>query len=121
MNTNDLRKYIKSQLDTVAPTFYQDASDQAMYPHLVYDFKDIDLGDYYRQDYILIVDVWHKNSQADAEDMSDALCELLSVKNAPQQTILPTFYRESRKNILDEDKDINHIQLRFQVQVYDNE
>lgn len=119
MKTNDLRKFIKTKLDTVATSYYHDAPDSAMFPHIVFDFNSIDLGDYYRQDYVLVVDIWCKNNQADAETKADTICELLQIQNLPQANILPTFWRESRRNLLDEDKDVNHIQLEFTVQVYD--
>lgn len=126
MKSNKLRKFIKTIVDTVGVCYYHDAPDKStistpLFPHIVFDFKSVDLGDYYRQDYELVFDVWCKNNQQQAEDIADSLCELLQCENLPQAEFLPTFYRESRRNLLDEDKDINHIQIEYVVQVYDRE
>lgn len=118
MRTNVLRKFVKSKLDTVSTSYYHDAPDDAMYPHIVFSMESIDLDDYHRDDYNLEVDIWCKNNQATAEDMADSICALFNAENLPQNQILPTFYRENRRNLLDEDKDINHIQLQFTIQNY---
>lgn len=118
MKTNELRKFIQSKLETIAQSYYSKAKDDAMYPHLVFSFTNIDLDDFYRDDYFLIIDVWCKNNQLLCEQYADDICDMLNAENLPQDSILPTFYRESRRNLLDEDKDINHIQLRFLIQNY---
>lgn len=118
MTSNDLRKFIKQTLDTVVTSYYHDAIDNAMFPHAVFDYNSIDLGDINRDDYILTIDVWHKNNQFGAEDIADQLCELLNNKNMPQANFLPTFFRTSRRNLPDTDKDINHIQIQFLIESY---
>lgn len=123
MKTNELRKLIKSKLDSVSSgvvSYYHDVPDTALYPHVVFDFDNIDLGDLWRKDYILTIDVWDKKHQARAEAISDEICELFGFNNLPQTNLYPTFYREGRRNLLDEDKDINHTQLSFVVQTYDD-
>lgn len=118
MKSNALREFIKSKLDDIAPSYYQDAIDNALYPHIVFEFDSIDLDDYYRDDYTLTIDVWYKNNQFLCEKYADDICDMFNANNAPQSEILPTFYRTSRRSLKDEDKDINHIQLRFLVQNY---
>lgn len=119
MKTNALRKLIKSRIDTVCKSYYRNAIDDAMYPHVVFDLQSADLDDYYRTDYTLMVDVWAKNNQEAAEQIADDICDLFNAVNLPQSVHLPTFYRENRRNLPDEDKDINHIMLEFSVQDYD--
>lgn len=121
MRTNTLRRLVKSKLDTVCKSYYMTAPDDAMYPHVVFSFDSTDLDDYFRNDYDMSVDVWCKLDQEQAEAMADAICDLLNAVNDPQGTILPTFYREARRNLPDEDKDIKHIQLDFTIQCYDYE
>lgn len=118
MKSNLLRAFIKQKLDTVAASYYHNAIDSDMYPHIVFNFDSIDLGDISRDDYMLTVDVWTKNNQYLAESYADMVCDMFNFANLPQNENLPTFFKESRRNLDDEDKDLNHIQIRFVVQNY---
>lgn len=120
MRTNDLRELIQAQLKTVTPNvFYEVGQTKKMYPHIIFEFSSIDLGDFNRQDYILDVDVWDKNEDATVvEDLCDSIEELFNNANLPQETILPTFFRIDRKRIPDEDIQIRHRLIRFQIQNY---
>ena len=118
--TNALKKLIQTKLKTLTTdVYFETAADNALYPHIVFSFRSIDLGDLSRQDYMLDVDVWDKGKKTTAVD---ALCDqvetLLQAQNLPQTTILPTFYLVDRKSLLDEDKQIKHRLVRFQIQNY---
>ena len=90
-----------------------------MYPHIVWDLERIDLGDLSRDDLILDVDIWDRNTDAkNIDNLADAVEGLFNAQNLPQQTILPTFFRIDRKSVPDEDKKIKHRVLTFQVQNY---
>lgn len=118
--TNDLKKLIQTKLKTLSTNvYYEIADDTAMYPHIVFSFRTINLEDLSRQDYILDVDVWDKGRSTTAIDaLCDNIEKLLHSENLPQIYILPTFYLIDRKSILDEDKNIKHRLIRFQVQNY---
>lgn len=118
--TNDLKKLIQTKLKTLATNVYfEEAADNALYPHIVFTFRTIDLGDLARQDYILEVDVWDKGtSTTQVDELSDKVEDLLQAKNLPQTNILPTFYKIDRKSIKDEDKSIKHRLIKFQIQNY---
>lgn len=117
--TNSLRKIIQSNIDSVVSCYYRMADPGALYPHAVYDFENIDLGDISRDDLILIVDLWDKgNDTSRLEDMADQIEEKFNAANLPNEEVLPTFYRISRKPIDDEDKTIMRRQLKFQIQNY---
>jgi len=118
--TNDLKKLIQTKLKTLATNVYfEEASDNALYPHIVFSFRTIDLGDLARQDYILEVDIWDKGtSTTQVDELSDKVEDLLQAKNLPQTNILPTFYKIDRKSIKDEDKSIKHRLIKFQIQNY---
>lgn len=118
--TNDLKKLIETKLKTLTTNvYYEQARDNAMYPHIVYSFRNIDLGDLSRQDYILEVDVWDKGTPTyNVEELSDKVEDLFHCQNLPQDHILPTFYKIDRKSILDPNKNIKHRQIRFQIQNY---
>lgn len=118
--TNALKKLIQTKLKTLTSNVYFEiATDNAMYPHIVFNFDSINLGDLSRQDYMLNIDIWDKGNNSTAIDqLADQVEALLQAQNLPQTTILPTFYLVDRRSILDEDKQIKHRLVRFQVQNY---
>ena len=118
--TNDLKKLVQEKLKTLTTNVYfETAADNALYPHVVFSFREINLGDLSRQDYTLEVDVWSKGTNTTSVDeLADKIEDLLHTQNLPQTNILPTFYKVDRKSILDSDKTIKHRLIRFQIQNY---
>ena len=117
--TNAFRKIIQSNINPIIKSYYRTADAKADYPHAVYDFENIDLGDISRDDLILVVDLWGKGKDTSKiEDVADQIEELFNAANMPNEKVLPTFYRISRKPVDDEDKSIIHRQLKFQIQNY---
>ena len=119
MKTNQLRKFIKSQLDSVLTSYFKEAPDNAMFPHCVFDFKDINISDLSRDDYMLEVDLWGKDQEFEVQGFADQICEKFNFANLPNDETLPTFFRDARKNVPDDNKTINHIYIRFLVETYD--
>lgn len=118
--TNSIRKIIQTNIDNIVKCYYRTADAKANYPHAVYDFESIDLGDINRDDLVLIIDIWGKGKDTSKiEEMTDRIEKLFNAANMPDVDVLPTFYRISRKPIDDEDKTIIHRQLKFQIQNYD--
>lgn len=118
--TNNLRKIIQSNISTIVKSFYRTADPEESYPYAVYDFESIDLGDIHRDDLILIVDLWGKGKDTSKiEEMADAIEAMFNAANLPDEKVLPTFYRVSRKPIDDEDKTLIRRQLKFQIQNYE--
>lgn len=117
--TNDLRKLIKAQLDTLpGQTYHKSADDQASYPYKVYDLERVDMGDLTREDYALCIDLWDRDGDwKRAWDMADQVKALFWGVNLPQETILPTFFPEGAYPVDDKDKQLQHIQLHFSVQM----
>ncbi len=120
MRTNDLKELVQTKLKTITTNvFFEIANDDAMYPHIVFTFRTIDLDDLSRQDYILDVDIWTKGTNSTSiDDYADSVEDLLQAKNLPQKNVLPTFYKIDRKTLIDEDKSIRHRLVRFQIQNY---
>jgi hypothetical protein len=118
--TNDLKILLKTKLNTLTSNvFFEQATDDALYPHIVFSFRTIELGDLSRKDYILEVDVWDKGTNStNVDELADKVEDLLQAQNLPQTNILPTFYLIDRKSVLDPDKDIKHRLIRFQIQNY---
>lgn len=119
--TAELRKLVKEQLDTVpGGTYHRKAPDNAEYPYKTFSLKSVSFTDE-RDDFDLCVDIWHRGDFKIIEELADQIEELFKNANLPQPTILPTFFRESRYNLDDPDKTLDHIQLRFFVQLYELE
>lgn len=117
--TNELRKLIQSNISSVIKSFNRSADDKDKYPYAVYDFENIDLLDINRDDLILIIDLWDKGKDTSRiEEMADQIEQLFNAANLPNEEVLPTFYRISRKPIDDEDKTLIRRQLKFQIQNY---
>lgn len=118
--TADLRLLITAQLSTVSgAVYYRRAPDDAAHPYAVYDLSRVDLGDLSRDDFTLTVDLWdHDTDQKAVDDLADQIEELFNNSNLPQTTILPTFFREARYPVEDPDKDLQHLQLTFLVELY---
>lgn len=118
--TADLRKLITAQLNTVpGATYYRNAAADATYPYKTFELSRANLGDLARDDIDLCVDVWDHGADTKAVDLiADSIEDLFNAVNLPQETILPTFFRDSRYPVKEEDKTIQHIQLHFLVQNY---
>lgn len=119
--TNDLKELIQTKLKTLTTdVYYKIASTKAMYPHIVFNFERVDLNDLSRQDYILRIDIWDKNEDSNpADELADKVENLLQAQNLPQTHVLPTFYLMDRHDIEDSNKEIQHREVRFQVQNYE--
>lgn len=120
--TADLRKLLQSQLATTSgATYYKRAPDTAAFPYKVFSLSRANIGDLERDDIDLCIDIWDQSTDTKAVDsIADDIEDLLNAANLPQATILPTIYRDSRYYVEDPDKDIQHVQLHFNVQNYQN-
>lgn len=117
--TNDLRKLIQAKLCGITPlVYYKVADEDALYPHIVHNIERVNRIAEHRDDVLLEINIWTK-SAFEANELADAVEATLKNKNLPQDTILPTFYLESRLDVADEDKTISHIQIIFNVQNYE--
>lgn len=121
--TADLKKLIKEQLDTLqGVTYYRRAPETAAFPYKVFSLQKVDTRTDARDDIDLCVDIWDKGlSPARVELIGDQVESLLDNVNLPQDTILPTIYRESRYTVDDADPTIQRVQLHFYINFYENE
>ncbi len=118
--TAELRQLITAQLNTASGiTYYRDAPDDAKYPYKTFELTAANLGDINRDDIDLCVDIWDHSTNCKAvEIIADEIENLFNAKNLPQPGILPTFFRDSRYQVTEDDKTIQHIQLHFLVHNY---
>lgn len=122
--TKLLRKLVKEQLETVlGGTYHKKAPSDASFPYKTFRIESGTFTDA-RDDLYLEVDVWDRNEAEDpkiAEDVADQVEKLFRDANIPAPPIYPTFFRESRFHVDDPDKNLQHIRLRFLVQLYEEE
>lgn len=122
--TNDLRLVIQNRLNSIKTEYgltevsYRVATNDQIFPHIVYDFTTITPTDMGREDFLLDVHIWTKDQYA-AFNIMDACRDLFMFWNAPNESILPTFFEMSAGSVDDPDKSIVHHVLRLQVQVYE--
>lgn len=119
--TAELRKLVKEQLQTIqGETYHREAQNDASFPYKTFTLQSVTFTDA-RDDFDLCVDIWHRGDWKEVEEIADQIEKLFQNTNLPQETILPTFFRENRYNLDDPDKTLKHIQLRFNVQLYELE
>ena len=120
--TTTLRKLIFEKLQTVpGGTYHRIASKDAAYPYKTYTLTDTRYTDA-RDDQELEVDIWDRSlDPKTAEDIADQIEALFADANLPAPPIYPTFFRDARYTLDDPDKNLQHIQLRFLVQLYKEE
>lgn len=121
--TTALRGLVAAQLETVPGEVYHKKADKnAAYPYKTYSVERVNVSDLSRDDYSLCVDIWDRAQDWKAvETLADQITQLFNAANLPQDTILPTFYRDSSYPVEDPDKELQHWQLHFIVQLYPNE
>ena len=120
--TKLLRKLVNEQLQTVpGETYHRIASNTATFPYKVFRLERATFTDA-RDDIYLEVDIWDKSlDPKQAEDIADQVETLFADANLPAPPIYPTFFRDYRFPLDDPDKTLQHIQLRFLVQLYEEE
>lgn len=132
MRSNTLRKLIYEALNDeqfrtangIKSVYANEAPDSAKYPRVIFSIEGIDTGDLTRKDYDVIIDVYDKDidksstSSVNVENIGDAIEDLLSNSNRPKYGILPTFFVESSRNVIDPDIKIKHRQISVIAQLY---
>lgn len=120
MKTEVLRRLVTELLErTQGKVYYDHAPDDANFPYKVYGFESIDLNDLSRDDLMLTIDIWDRNASTKlVESIADQLEEALNNLTLPEYGVYPTFFRISRKPVADEDKQLQHRQLKFTIQNY---
>lgn len=120
--TKALRRLVTSLLQTTpGGVYYREAPMDAAYPYKTFTLSGVTFTDA-RDDLVLDVDVWDRSTDTKAaEDIADEIEALFRDANTPAPPIYPTFFRDARFHLDDPDKNLQHIQLRFMVQLYETE
>ena len=117
--TKLLRKLVNEKLQTVpGETYHRVAQKDASYPYKTFVLSNVAYTDA-RDDLEMEVDIWDRSLDPKmAEDIADQIEALFNDENLPVPPIYPTFFRDARYTLDDSDKNLQHIQLRFLVQLY---
>lgn len=125
MQTNEVRRVVEARLNSIKTKYnisevsHRLASEDAMFPHIVWEINGIRPMDHGRQDYELDVHIWTKNDAYTAYEIADAVVLLFRFANLPQDDILPTFYESSALVVEDTDKSLVHMVVRLEGHTYD--
>ena len=121
--TRTLRKLIMEKMQTVpGGTYHKKAPKDATYPHKVFTLTSATFPNQDRDDTELEVDLWNRGEDLKVlEDIADDIEALFNGTVYPAPPIYPAFFRENRFDLEDPDKTLQHIQLRFLVQLHETE
>lgn len=100
--------------------YHRFAPSDAVFPYKTFTLKSVSFNEA-REDFDLCVDVWNRGDYKTAEEIADQIEATFRDANLPSPPLYPTFFRENRYTIEDPDKELQHIQLRFSVQLYSQE
>ena len=121
--TKTLRKLITTKLQTVpGETYHKRASKEAAYPYKIFTLSSVAFPNIDRDDLELEIDLWARATDPKIlEDIADQIEAMFNGQIYPDPPIYPAFYREARYDLDDPDKTLQHIQLRFLVQLHETE
>lgn len=123
--TAALRMLVKDMLQTVpGETYHKHPPANATYPYKTFRLSSVDFFTYDRDDLELEVDIWDHNPANDpkvVEGIADQIEVRFNSTIKPEPPLYPAFFRENRYDLDDPDKALQHIQLRFTVQLHETE
>lgn len=121
--TTDLRKLVNGKLRTVpGGTYHKKATADASYPYKTFRLESAAFPNLDRDDIELEVDLWDRSPDPKRlEEIADQVEALFDGQVYPAPPIYPAFFRENRYDLEDPDKSLQHIQLRFLVQLHHKE
>ena len=120
--TAALRKLVTEAMHSVpGGTYHKTAPKDAAFPYKTFTLSSVAFVEA-RDDQELEIDIWDRSpDQKRIEEITDQIEALFKDATLPRPPIYPSFFREARYNLEDPDKTLQHIQLRFLVQLYETE
>lgn len=120
MNTIAIRTQLNKMFKTLNDNiYYEIADDDAPYPHLVYELKEI-INDYGKTTYDLEVNIFdYGNSTSAIEQLGDDLGYLLDKYYFINDEIQFASYKSTRIIVQEDDKKIRRRRLTFEIQAHE--
>lgn len=116
INTNALRKSIKTKLDASCEAVYLGTKAERSYPYAEYELQALRTVDE-RTQYKLEVNVYSKAS-AQAEEKADLIEMGFDHQSYMDTQIAFYSYRGDRRTFLDEDKSVHRVRMTFELYAY---
>ena len=115
--TIELRKDIQNIFKSITENVYfRKANRNSLYPHIVYSIEDI-----YNAK-VLTIDIWDKYIDTSRiEEIADNLEKIKNIVVNSEFHSFILYYNNDRKWVDDEDKEIQRINLSFQINYYGKE
>ena len=116
-----LRKYLKGLLEktTGLKAYFNIANNEAAYPYIVFDIKELTVQDINRHIIELTIDCWDRDTPKEIISAVDSLDkEFRRYKDNTKDFVIQIYNGSARQFIPDEDKDIKRLQRRYDVIIY---
>lgn len=116
INTNALRKSIKTKLDASCEAVYLGTKAERAYPYAEYELQAMRTVDE-RTQYKLEVNVYSKDA-AEAEEKADGIEMSFDHKSYMNEVLAFYSYRGDRRTFLDEDRSVHRVRMTFELYAY---
>ena len=109
--TIELRKVVTKLLKEVnKQVYYENATDEATFPYIVYNFDTVNLNNYPRDDIFLTIDVWDQGgTSTTVETLADNIEEALKIDTSEVAIVLSNCFENAfnATNKLEKDRVID--------------
>lgn len=119
INTNELRKQIKSVIDASVPSVYYGTKAEQTLPYAVFELEELQTIDGKTQQ-TLTINIFSKTS-GEVESLADAVHEAFDHYRFMNSKIAFYTYRGNRIRVPEEDKNVQRIRLTVEVECYGRE
>ena len=122
MDSNEVRKYLKSKIESVTgwKASFTNAVDIKEIPYHTFQYKELLSEEFGRHVMELIVDTWDKDTPFDIIAKIDKLdAEFKCYKQLTDKFMIQIYHGPSREFIEDEDKTIKRLQRKYDMIVYE--
>lgn len=117
--TNELKKFIRSQIETCADNVYfRHSNSDSKYPRVVFDLKMLSTDDIY-QKYILTLDLYDKFNLETIDNLADKIEENIGFLDFLGEDFLIKIYPNNDRQYIEEtDKTLQRILMSFELRYF---
>lgn len=117
--TNELKKFIRSRIETCADNVYfRHSNSDSKYPRVVFDLKMLSNDDIY-QKYILTLDLYDKFNLEIIDNLADKIEENIGFLDFLGEDFLIKIYPNNDRQYIEEtDKTLQRILMSFELRYF---